>query len=186
MDEEPEHDQVLVDLRIERTDRAGQAHQVERVLEQPAQVRVVHALGRRRDAEAVHQVFVGEVRLGERLHRWVLKLTEDLLHLGEHLAHVLVRRGQELHELLGRGFERVDLVDDQLHLALVGLRLALDPDEPLDGESGERGLVERPRAGRDLARLVAQQAAQIRLVVPCAPKLGVGDRKSPAHAFLRT
>jgi hypothetical protein len=58
---------------------------LQRVLEQPAQERVMKAHRRGRFAEILHQRFIVEVRREQRVEMAVLNTPAQLLHAGAHL-----------------------------------------------------------------------------------------------------
>ena len=89
VEEEAHEHQVAVEPGIEGKHRFRQVEELERVLEQAADPRVVHAHRGRRLADAGHEGLVGEVRVGERAHGRVRERAHDAAELVLHHRDVL-------------------------------------------------------------------------------------------------
>ena len=169
-----EHD-VAVESRIQRQHQLGQLHELQGVLEEPADVGVMHAHGGRTAAHRGHQLLVGQVDLGQRQHLRMPERAEQTADLLEHLVDVAGGGGQQRRQLILAHVHRLDLLDDELDLAVVQLGVTGGPHEPRVGQLPHRGLVEAPLPRHDLARGVAQQALEKGLPSPRRPDLRVDD-----------
>ncbi len=99
VEEEAHHHDVAADLGVERADALGELEEREGVLEQAAEVGVVHALGGGAALEVVHEGLVVEVDLGEGLHAGVSEGIQEGADLGEHLVDIAGCDGEELDQL---------------------------------------------------------------------------------------
>ncbi len=164
--EDTQQHQLMVEQRVKRADEPARLHRVERVLQQPADVRMVEAHRGRGAAEVGHQPFVVEVGLGDGLQVRVGDVAEQLLHAIEHRGDVLVRRGQEVGHVVGARLGRVDTVDDQLQVLLVVFDATLDVHEAGLGQVGKEVLRGVPHPGVELAGAVRDE--RLDEVLPCA------------------
>ena len=82
-----QHD-VAVEIRIERQDRVGDLQELQRVLEQPADERVVQRRRRGSATEPFHQRLVAEELPHQRPHARMRERSQDRLQLREHLVEI--------------------------------------------------------------------------------------------------
>ena len=83
MQKQTKQDKVAVQAGIQRQHDIRKQHELQRVLKQTADVRVMHADRGGRASKMLRDVFVGKVLLGQCAHAWMLqgvKQSLDLLH----------------------------------------------------------------------------------------------------------
>lgn len=183
VEKESHHDDVAVDLWIERANAVSDLHEREGVLKESTEVRVVQTHGCGSGPERVHQVLVSEVGARERLHGGVFEGFEKFEDFCEHLVWVTLAGWEEVAELFRGGFVGIDVVDDDLELALVGLGFAFDIDEAVGGEAVEVCFVDGPHSACGLTRGISEEAAEVGLPVLGHALLGVGDGEHAVEAF---
>jgi hypothetical protein len=173
VEEEAHHHDVAVDLGVQGAHGVRELEQVQGVLEQAAEVGVVDALRGGGSLEGGDEDLVGEVDLGEGLHRGVFEGVEEAEEFGEHVLGGTLRAGHEVAEFVVAGLDLLDPLDDELDLALVGLGFAFEEDEALAGHL--EVLVDGPEAAGHFAGAVADEAAKVGLLGAGAAELGVQD-----------
>ena len=130
MEEDAGDHEIAVEAGIELDDRVGDFHGVERVLEQPADERVMKAHRRRRFAEVVHQVVIIQIRLHERARVAVLDAAAASRASLLHIAWMsLVVCGSRSPTSNVPSLRRPDLLDDELEIVLVVLDSSRSRDE---------------------------------------------------------
>ena len=179
-----DHD-VAIELRIQRQHRLREFQQLQGVFEQPADPGMVQIHRRRRGAELAHHFLIGEIGVGHGAHARVRHRLHNPRHLGEHLRDVLGGGGQQRRDFFLGNFHRLDLLEDQLHLAVVQLRVAGNPDETGLLQFGEVGVVEGPLPCRDFAGGVAQKTFEERLAPAGGADLRVLQAVDAIHIPLR-
>ena len=169
-----QHD-VAVERRIQRQHDVGELEQLQRVLKQPTDESVMQADRGGSSAEAGHQLLIRHIPIRQRFHRRVFEGAEDSADFLEHLVDVAPCRRQQRRQLILADLDRFDLLDDELDLAVVQLRVPGRPDEAGGAQLADRLLIEAPLPAHNLAGGVPQQALEVRLARSGGTHLRVDD-----------
>ena len=73
MQEQTHQHQVAVQSRIQRQHHVREQHELQRVLKQSTDIRVMHADRGGRAAELLHDVFICQILFGQRAHARMLQ-----------------------------------------------------------------------------------------------------------------
>ena len=95
MQEQTNQDDVAIEFRIERKHALSKTQELQRVLKQAANPRVVHTHRGRCLADSCHERFVGEVRIREGTHGWMCQGTHDAAQFQFHGRNVMLRCRKE-------------------------------------------------------------------------------------------
>jgi hypothetical protein len=93
-----EHD-VAIEFWVERKHPLGKTQELQRVLKQSANPRVVHTHRRRCLTHSCHERFVGEVRIRERAHGWMCQGAHDATQFQFHGRNVMLRCRQKPRQI---------------------------------------------------------------------------------------
>ena len=124
--------EVGVELGVKRQQQLGIAGDVQRMLQQPADKRMVHLHRCGRSLERLHKIVVLHELLDQHAQRLVLDPPQDLKQFREHLLDVPLADGEKIGEVNLIGRVRAQSVDSELQVAPVIFGSALGVDETID------------------------------------------------------
>ena len=172
----PGDEQVGVDLVVLRRHARGQRGQLGLVLDQPAGVGVVQLDAGRGGLQFGDQFII----LQNRQQQVAEVRVRECPHAVDQRFEVLAGRGRLLgQEVVGVELGRVrrlDVREDDLHLALVVLGLPADGDVRVRGQAVGLILADVPHQAADLPGPVAQLREQVQVAVAVAAQLLVGQQ----------
>ena len=163
MQEQTKQNKVAVESWIKRQHEIRQQHELQCVLKQATDVRVMHADRGGRAAKMLRDVLVAKVLLCQRAHAWMLQCVKQSLHLLHHAVNVTRCGWQKFLELLGGDFLGANGVRDHLNLPVITLRLPNDVHKAGANSFAQVGFVKNPNAQRRFTRCVANERLEIRL-----------------------
>lgn len=156
-------EQIRIDVAVVRGCHAAQMADRQHVLDQAAEVGVVHMLGRGRGAIQTRERLVIQKRVQQGAQVWIRHSGDDTAQLGEHLQWVTLGHG----EVVGKidvGIENPGhLVDGELRPVLEDLQQPFDLDEIVAIKRLDHLGDVIPHLGVHVAGPVAEQQRKIRI-----------------------
>ncbi len=175
MEEDACEDDVAIDFGVEGEGGFGEIEEIEGVFKESAEEGVVEGLSGGRLLKFVHEVGVVEVFIEEGADGGGVDGFEDAIELGEHGGDVAGGGGEEVDQLFGGGSVGGDVLNDELHFALIGLGLAFEDDEAIGGKFLDEFFGSVPHAAGGAAGAVCDEALEVGFAVSGEAELCVLD-----------
>ncbi len=153
--------QIAADRGVERANRVRQPQQVERVLQQPAAIGVVHLHRRGRDLKVAHERLVADELREQREKVAILHRSQNRQQFLPHGRDVLPCAGQKIGGIHAAGLDQPHAVDDELAGAFVALDAAAQTKQAALGDRVVDFLRRVPHARQKLAGVVGQDRVDV-------------------------
>ena len=108
MQEQTNQDDVAIEFRIERKHPLSKTQELQRVLKQSANPRMVHTHRGRCLTHSCHERFVREIRIRKSTHGWMCQGAHDAAQFQFHGRNVMLRCRKEPRQIFNIHFNRTD------------------------------------------------------------------------------